>query len=184
MVRPGHPGTGVPTERVFTIKSPVSGETGDIFVGIIHRQVRHPRPWACGGGCGSRACGGGCAPGPPRSSAARAFLPSRPWPPQTWGRRACARDGAFWGDGACPASPPWARLRPWAARAGPRSGASWGGWACSGAASAPPGWSRPLPEGHCRIIGCTLRVANSDDQLSYGGDYTEYPPYELEFDIT
>ena len=44
--------------------------------------------------------------------------------------------------------------------------------------------TEPLPEGRCRIIGCTLRVANSDNQLSYGGDYTEYPPYELEFDIT
>lgn len=42
----------------------------------------------------------------------------------------------------------------------------------------------PLQEGLYRIVGCTLRVAGSEDQLGYGGDYTEYAPYELEFRIS
>ena len=41
----------------------------------------------------------------------------------------------------------------------------------------------PLPVGRCRIIGCSLRVADGEDQLAYGGNYTEYEPYQLEFNI-
>ena len=41
----------------------------------------------------------------------------------------------------------------------------------------------PLPVGRCRIIGCSLRVADGEDQLLYGGNYTEHEPYQLEFDI-
>lgn len=39
----------------------------------------------------------------------------------------------------------------------------------------------PLKEGLYRVTGCTLRVAKSDANLSHGGDYTDYPPYQLEF---
>ena len=41
----------------------------------------------------------------------------------------------------------------------------------------------PLPAGRCRIVGCSLRVADTEDQLGYGGKYTEYDSYKLEFDI-
>lgn len=44
--------------------------------------------------------------------------------------------------------------------------------------------TEPLSEGRYRIVGCDLWVADREDQLSYGGDYTEYNPYVLEFDIT
>lgn len=39
----------------------------------------------------------------------------------------------------------------------------------------------PLKEGLYRATGCALRVAEDDGNLSYGGEYTEYPPYRLEF---
>ena len=41
----------------------------------------------------------------------------------------------------------------------------------------------PLPIGRCRIVGCALRVADGAEQLSHGGNYTEYEPYQLEFEI-
>lgn len=41
----------------------------------------------------------------------------------------------------------------------------------------------PLQEGLYRIVGCSLRVG-AEDQLSYGGSYTEYEPYMLEFRIS
>lgn len=44
--------------------------------------------------------------------------------------------------------------------------------------------AQPLQEGRCRIVGCTLRLAGNADELSFDGDYTDYPPYELEFDIS
>lgn len=41
-----------------------------------------------------------------------------------------------------------------------------------------------LTEGFYRVTGCTLRVAADDDNLNYGGDYTDYPAYQLEFAVT
>lgn len=40
-----------------------------------------------------------------------------------------------------------------------------------------------LKEGHYRVTGCTLTVAKDENNLSFGGEYTDYPPYQLEFDI-
>jgi len=42
----------------------------------------------------------------------------------------------------------------------------------------------PLTEGLYRITGCTLRVANDGENLGYGGEYTEYPAYEVQFSVT
>jgi len=41
-----------------------------------------------------------------------------------------------------------------------------------------------LTEGLYRITGCSLRVAKDDINLAYGGEYTDYPPYVLEFAVT
>lgn len=42
---------------------------------------------------------------------------------------------------------------------------------------------KPLTEGLYRVTGCSLRVASDDENLSYGGNYTDYPPYKLEFAV-
>ena len=42
----------------------------------------------------------------------------------------------------------------------------------------------PLSEGCYRVTGCSLRVARDGQNLSWGGDYVEYPPYQLEFVVS
>jgi len=42
----------------------------------------------------------------------------------------------------------------------------------------------PLSKGIYRVTGCSLRVAPDDQNLSYSMDYTEYPPYQLEFVVS
>ena len=44
--------------------------------------------------------------------------------------------------------------------------------------------SEPLGIGLYRVTGCELRVAANDENLSYGGDFVHYPPYQLEFTIS
>lgn len=44
--------------------------------------------------------------------------------------------------------------------------------------------NEPLDEGLYRVTGCSLRVAPDDQNLSYGMDYVEYPPYQLEFTVS
>jgi len=41
-----------------------------------------------------------------------------------------------------------------------------------------------LSEGLYRVTGCSLRVAEDENNLSAGGQYTDYPPYVLEFVVT
>ena len=40
-----------------------------------------------------------------------------------------------------------------------------------------------LSSGIYRVTGCSLRVAPDSENLSYGGKYNEYPPYQLVFTI-
>lgn len=41
--------------------------------------------------------------------------------------------------------------------------------------------AQPLEAGYYRVTGCSLRVAANRENLSYGGDYVDCPPYQLEF---
>jgi len=44
--------------------------------------------------------------------------------------------------------------------------------------------SAPLDVGLYRVTGCNLRVAADSENLSYDGDFVDYPPYQLEFIIS
>ncbi len=44
--------------------------------------------------------------------------------------------------------------------------------------------AQPLEAGYYRVTGCSLRVAADGEDLSYGGDYVDCPPYQLEFLVT
>lgn len=44
--------------------------------------------------------------------------------------------------------------------------------------------AQPLEAGYYRVTGCALRVAADEEDLSYGGNYTDYPAYQLEFLVT
>lgn len=41
--------------------------------------------------------------------------------------------------------------------------------------------AQPLEAGYYRVTGCSLRVAADEEDLSYGEDYVDCPPYQLEF---
>lgn len=41
----------------------------------------------------------------------------------------------------------------------------------------------PMTTGRWRIAGCTLRVADGENDLSFGGNHKEYDRYLLEFDL-
>ncbi len=44
--------------------------------------------------------------------------------------------------------------------------------------------AQPLEAGYYRVTGCALRVAADEEDLSYGGNYTDCPAYQLEFLVT